>query len=216
MEDYATLLYLSLSCISSNWSLCHSVIFKFVIHVVKLKAIPLCYIWICHTFRQAEGYATLLYLNLSFISSIWRLCHSLLIDLSYISWSWRLWRSVIFKFVIHFVKLKTMPLCYIWICYTFRQSEGYATLRYWICHPFRQAEGYDTLLYSNLSYISSSWRLCHCYIWICHTFRQAEGYATLLYLNLSYISSSWRLYHSVMLKFVIHFVKLKAMPLCYI
>jgi hypothetical protein len=82
-----------LSSISSSWRLWHSVIFKFVIHFVKLKAMPLCYIWICHTFRQAEGYATLLYLNLSYISSSWRLCH-----------------SVMFKFVIHFVKLKAMPL----------------------------------------------------------------------------------------------------------
>jgi hypothetical protein len=38
--------------------------------------------------------------------------------LSSISSSWRLWHSVIFKFVIHFVKLKAMPLCDIWICHS--------------------------------------------------------------------------------------------------
>jgi hypothetical protein len=137
-------LKIHLSYISSNWRLCHSVIFKFVIHFVKLKAMPLCYIWICHTFRQSEGYATLRYL----------ICHPfrqaegydtlLYSNLSYISSSWRLCHSVIFEYVIHFVKRKAMPLCYIWICHTFRQAEGYATL-----------------LCLSLSYISSSWRLCH-------------------------------------------------------
>ena len=29
---------------------------------------PLCYILVCYTFRQAEGYTTLLYLSLSYIS----------------------------------------------------------------------------------------------------------------------------------------------------
>jgi hypothetical protein len=36
----------------------------------------------------------------------------------------------LFKFVIHFVKLKTITHCYIYVCHTFHQGESYATQLY--------------------------------------------------------------------------------------
>jgi hypothetical protein len=142
--------------LSYNW---------FVIHFVKLKAMTLCYIWICHTFRQADGYATLLYLNLSFISSIWKLYHSLIIDLSYISSIWRLCHSVIFEFVIHFVNPKAMPLCDIWFVIHFVKLKAMTLCYIQICHTFRQAEGYATLRYLNLSFIEWSMTKLSLVVW---------------------------------------------------
>jgi hypothetical protein len=158
-------LIIDLSYISLSWRLFQSVIFEFVIHFVKLKAMPFCYIWICHSFRQAEGYDTLLYSNLSYISSSWRLCHSAIFEFVIpfvnlkaipLSYNW---------FVIHFVNLKAMPLCYIWFVIHFVKLKAMTLCYIQICHTFRQAEGYATLRYLNLSFIEWSMTKLSLVVW---------------------------------------------------
>ena len=67
-----------------------------------------------------------------------------------------------FKFVIHFIKLKAIPLCYIYICHTFPEAEGYTTLLYLVSPTFPEAEGDTTLLHLNLSYFSNDLQI----VWI--------------------------------------------------